>query len=41
LYIVVNESQRKVEEDGHLVEDGEKHREGPSQCEMDESEEEN
>jgi hypothetical protein len=41
LHIVINQSQRKVEEDGHLVEDGEEHREGPSQCEMDEGEEKN
>jgi hypothetical protein len=41
LYIIINEGQRKVEENGHLIKDGEEDREGTAQCEMDESKEEN
>jgi hypothetical protein len=40
LYIVINKGQRKVEKEGHLVQDGEEHGERTSQGEMDKGEEE-
>ena len=40
LNIVISQSQRKVEEDRHLVEDGKEHRERSPQSEVDEGEEE-
>jgi len=40
LHIVISQSQRKVEDNGHLVEDGEENRKGTTQREMNEREEE-
>jgi hypothetical protein len=41
LNIVINQSQRKVEENWHLVDDGKKHGERSPQGEVDKGEEEN
>jgi len=38
---IISQGQRKIEEDGHLVEDGKEHRERSSQGEVDEGEREN
>src|SRR5512135_1171235 len=40
LNVVINQSHRKVEEGGHLIDDGKKHRERSSQREVDGCEEE-
>jgi len=40
LNVVISQSQRKVEEDRHLVEDSKEHRERSPQGEVDEGEEE-